>query len=278
MFSGFMTDTWVAATIVALVAGVVGFFTVMRGAAFVAHAVPNGAFAGGAAASLLGLNPILGLGVFALLGSLGISWLGRRGRNDVVTALALVMMLGLGALFLSMSQEYASQTFSLLFGEVVGVSSAELLPIVVLGVVCVAAVMWLFRPLTLSSVMPEVAEARGVRASRMEASFLVILALATTMTVPVVGAFLMFSLTVAPAAAARSLTARPMAALGLSIAIALAIVWCAIVLSYVCNWPIGFFVGVLGAGAYGLARSWAFYRLRRTVPNRLSTLPSLSAH
>ncbi|HUY24226.1 MAG TPA: metal ABC transporter permease [Candidatus Saccharimonadales bacterium] len=278
MFSGFMTNTWAAATIVALVAGVVGFFTVMRGAAFVAHAVPNGAFAGGAAASLLGLNPILGLGVFALLGSLGISWLGRRGRHDVVTALALVMMLGLGALFLSMSQEYASQTFSLLFGEVVGVSSAELLPILALGVVCVAAVMWFFRPLTLSSVMPEVAEARGVRASRMEASFLVILALATTMTVPVVGAFLMFSLTVAPAAAARSLTARPMAALGLSIGIAMVIVWCAIALSYLCNWPIGFFVGVLGAGAYGLARSWALYRLRRAVPHRLSPLPSLSAH
>jgi zinc/manganese transport system permease protein len=278
MFSGFMTDTWVAATIVALVAGVVGFFTVMRGAAFVAHAVPNGAFAGGAAASLLGLNPILGLGAFALVGSLGISWLGRRGRNDVVTALALVMMLGLGALFLSMSQEYASQTFSLLFGEVVGVSSAELLPILVLGVVCVVAVMWLFRPLTLSSVMPDVAEARGVRASRMEASFLVILALATTMTVPVVGAFLMFSLTVAPAAAARSLTARPLLAMGLSIGIALAIVWCAIVLSYLFNWPIGFFVGVLGAGAYGFARSWAFYRLRRTVPIRLSPLPSVRAH
>ena len=278
MFSGFMTDTWVAATVVAVVAGVVGFFTVMRGAAFVAHAVPNGAFAGGAAASLLGLNPILGLGVFALVGSVGISWLGRRGRNDVVTALALVLMLGMGALFLSMSQEYASETFSLLFGEVVGVSSAELLPILVLGVVCVVAVMWLFRPLTLSSVMPEVAEARGVRASRMETSFLLILALATTMTVPVVGAFLMFSLTVAPAAAARSLTARPLLAMGLSIGIALAIVWCAIVLSYVFNWPIGFFVGVLGAGAYGLARIWAFYRLRRTVPIRLSPLPSVSAH
>jgi len=278
MFSGFMTDTWVAATVVAVVAGVVGFFTVMRGAAFVAHAVPNGAFAGGAAASLLGLNPILGLGVFALVGSVGISWLGRRGRNDVVTALALVLMLGMGALFLSMSQEYASETFSLLFGEVVGVSSAEFPPILVLGVVCVVAVMWLFRPLTLSSVMPEVAEARGVRASRMETSFLLILALATTMTVPVVGAFLMFSLTVAPAAAARSLTARPLLAMGLSIGIALAIVWCAIVLSYVFNWPIGFFVGVLGAGAYGLARIWAFYRLRRTVPIRLSPLPSVSAH
>jgi zinc/manganese transport system permease protein len=278
MFSGFMTDTWAAATIVAVVAGVVGFFTVMRGAAFVAHAVPNGAFAGGAAASLLGLNPVLGLGVFALVGSLGISWLGRRGRNDVVTALALVMMLGLGALFLSMSQEYASETFSLLFGEVVGVSSAELLPILVLGVVCIVAIMWLFRPLTLSSVMPEVGEARGIRASRMETSFLVILALATTMTVPVVGAFLMFSLTVAPAAAARSLTARPMVALTLSVGIALAVVWCAIVLSFICNWPIGFFVGVLGAGAYGLARGWAFYRIRRTVPVRLSAMPSVSAH
>ena len=65
MFSGFMANAWEVATIVAIVAGVVGFFVVLRGAAFPAHAIPNGAFAGAAGASLIGINPLVGLGVFS---------------------------------------------------------------------------------------------------------------------------------------------------------------------------------------------------------------------
>ena len=97
MFSGFMVNAWEVATIVAVIAGVVGFFVVLRGSAFPAHAIPNGAFAGAAGANLIGVNTLVGLGVFAVLAALGIGSLGRRGRTDVVTALALVMMLALGA-------------------------------------------------------------------------------------------------------------------------------------------------------------------------------------
>jgi len=82
MFSGFMASTWAVATIVAVVAGVVGFFIVLRGSAFVADAVPQGAFAGAAGASLLGINTLIGLAVASLAGALGIGWLGRHGRRD----------------------------------------------------------------------------------------------------------------------------------------------------------------------------------------------------
>ena len=133
MFSGFMANAWEVGTIVAIVAGVVGFFVVLRGSAFPAHAIPNGAFAGAAGANLIGINPLIGLGVFSLLAALGIGSLSRRGRADVVTALALVMMLALGAAFLSQSTEYEPQIFSLLFGEILGVSSSKILPVAVLG-------------------------------------------------------------------------------------------------------------------------------------------------
>ncbi|HUY10194.1 MAG TPA: metal ABC transporter permease [Candidatus Dormibacteraeota bacterium] len=265
MFSGFMTNTWLVATIVAVVAGCVGFFTVLRGSAFVAHSVPEGAFAGAAGASLLGLNTIVGLAVFAIGGALGIGWLGRRGRHDVVTALALVVMLGMGALFLSLSVEYAPEMFSLLFGEVLGVSSSQLLPTAVLGVVCVGAIVALYRPLMLSSVMAEVGEAQGVSSRRMEMCFLVVVALATTMAVPVVGALLMFSVMIGPAGAARTLTNNPLAAMGLSVTFALATVWGAIVASYLSNWPIGFFVGALGATFYVAARGIASLRRKGVV-------------
>src|SRR5580693_8063012 len=158
MFTGFMMNAWTIATIVAVVGGVVGFFVVLLGSAFAAHAIPKRAFAGAAVANLA---------------ALGIGSLGRRGRHDVVTALALVMMLALGALFLSRSTEYEPEIFSLLFGEILGVNGTDLIPIAVLGAVCIGGVIVLFRPLLLSSVVPEIAEARGIRGAWMETSFLV---------------------------------------------------------------------------------------------------------
>jgi len=267
MFASFMTSTWTVATIAAVVAGVVGFFIVLRGSAFVADAVPQGAFAGAAGASLIGVNTLVGLVVFALAGALGIGWLGRRSRHDVATALALVVMLGLGALFLSMSNEYAPEIYSLLFGEVLGVSSSEVAPVAVLGAACVGAILILYRPLLLSSVMPELGEARGIRSGRVETCFLVVVALATSMALPVVGALLIFSLMIGPPAAARSFTSNPQFALVLSVVIALVTVWTAIAASFVWNWPVGFFVGTLSAVSYGVGRGWAHRRRTRAVPS-----------
>jgi zinc/manganese transport system permease protein len=250
MFTGLMANTWIAASIVAVIAGVTGFFAVLRGETFAAHAIPNGAFAGAAGAALLGVNVIWGLAVFAIAGALGIGTLGSKARHDVVTALALVLMLGVGGLFVSWSSEYAQQAYSLLFGEVLGVPRDEVWPIAGIGVLTIVAIGIAFRRLMLTSAMPEVAQARGVSVRGMEIYFLVVMALATSMTVPVVGALLMFSLMIGPVAAARSVTARPGLALALSVAISLATVWLSIALSYRTNWPIGFFVGIGGALFY----------------------------
>lgn len=257
MFATFMTNAWIVATMVALVAGVVGFFVVLRGSAFPAHAIPNGAFAGAAAANFFGFNVLWGLGACSVLAALGIGTLGRRGRHDVATALALVVMLSVGAVFLSRSGEYEPQLYSLLFGEVLGVSSQELLPVALLAVASLAAIAVMYGPLTLSSVAPEVAEAKGIRSHHMEMAFLVVLAVATTMTVPVVGAMLIFSLMIGPPAAARCFTDRPPIAIALSVAIALVTVWLAIAISYETNWPIGFMVGTFAALDYGVGRAWA---------------------
>jgi zinc/manganese transport system permease protein len=263
MFSGFMSNAWEVATMVAVVGGVVGFFVVLRGSAFPAHAIPNGAFAGAAGANLIGVNPLIGLGIFSLMAALGIGSLGRRGRADVVTALALVMMLALGAAFLSQSTEYEPQIFSLLFGEILGVSTSKLLPVALLGLACVLAVAVLYRQLMLTSLIPEIAAARGLRPHRIEMLFLVVVACATTMTVPVVGALLIFTLMIGPPAAARCFSDRPGLSLLLSVAIALVAVWAAIACAYETNWPVGFFVGAFSAAWYGVGRSYAAARRTR---------------
>jgi zinc/manganese transport system permease protein len=249
-----MVNAWIVASIVAVVSGMIGFFVVMRGSAFVAHAIPSGAFAGAAGAALVGVSTLLGLGVFSILGALGIGWLGRRGRHDVATALALVFMLALGALFLSMTDQYAPEIYSLLFGEVLGISTTQLLPTIVLAGVCVVAIGVLYRPLLFASVLGEVAQARGLSRTRLEMCFLIVVALATTMTVPVVGTLLVFSLTIGPPAAARSFTSRPAVAMVLSVVFALISVWGAIAVSYETNYPIGFLVGTISALQYILGR------------------------
>ncbi|MGP0032944.1 MAG: metal ABC transporter permease [Acidimicrobiales bacterium] len=267
MFSGFMENAWIVGSIVAVVAGVVGFFVVVRGSAFAAHALPQSAFTGAAAAYLIGISAVYGMGAFALASALGIAWLGRRGRHDVVTALVLVMLLGLGELFLSYSVEYAQAIYSLLFGEVLGVSTNEIVPTALLAAATIFAVALMYRPLMLTSVLPEMGEARGVRAYRMEVLFLVILALATTASVPVVGALLMFSLMVGPPAAARCFTDRPPVAIALSVALALMTVWASLALAYLRNWPVGFPVGTIAAAVYIVGRVWSAWRRSRTAHN-----------
>jgi zinc/manganese transport system permease protein len=250
-----MQNTWAEATIVAVVAGVVGFFVVLRGASFAAHAIPQGAFTGAAGAALVGANTMLGVGAFALVGVAAIAKLGRRARHDVVTALALVGMLGVGSLFLSLGTQYSEQTFSLLFGEPLAVSAGDLLPSSALGLACLALLAAVYRQLMLSSISPELAAAHGVNLQVVEGTFLLSVGAATTLALPVVGALLVFSLMIGPPSAARLLARRPTAGVALSAVLALLTVWAAVALAYFSNWPLGFFVGAAGVVWYVLGRA-----------------------
>jgi len=250
MFADFMINAWIAASIVAVVAGVVGFFVVVRGMAFAAHALPLCAFPGAAMAHVLGFDDFLGVGIFAALGVVGITGFSGRVRQDVAVALAFVVLLGLGALFLGLTTQYSQQIYALLFGQVLGVPSGVLLPLAALGAVAVVATLVLFRPLLLSAVSDELAKASALSPRWIEFAFLVIIAFATSAMLPVVGALLVFSLMVGPASAARALTSDPRLAIVLSVILALLAAWGSIALSYLTDWPIGFFVGVLAAALY----------------------------
>jgi zinc/manganese transport system permease protein len=266
VFASFMVNSWIVATIIAVVAGCVGFFVLVRGSTFAAHALPLGTFPGAAAANLLGINPIWGLFAFALLGVVGITQLARRQRRDVATALTLIALLGLGTLFLSLSGHYSQAVYGLLFGQVIGIDDGQVAPVLGVSLLVIAAIGLCFRPLLLSSVSAELSATRGVSARSMDLLFLGILALATAMALPVVGTLLVFSLMVGPASAARACTSRPAVAMLLSVVIALATVWSAIALSYLSNWPIGFFVGAFAALAYAAARGGRWVGQIRASP------------
>jgi len=253
MFASFMTNAWLVGTVVALLAGATGFFVVMRGSSFAAHAVPNGAFAGAAGATLVGVAPLIGLVSFSVLAALGIG-ASRRHRSDVATAMALVGMLALGAAFLSLSAAYEPQVEALLFGEILGVSSSQLAPVLAIAAACFVALAVMYRPLLLQAAAPDLAAARGLNATTLEMGFMLTLALGASLTVPVVGALLSFSLTVGPPAAARLLTRRPATALALSMGLSLATLWVALAAAYQSDLPVGFFVGTLSALLYVVVR------------------------
>ncbi|PKY11630.1 cation ABC transporter permease [Acidithiobacillus marinus] len=270
MFSSFMINTWIAGTAIALVAAFVGYFVVIRRSAFAAHALPLGAFPGAAAANLLGVNPFVGLLIFVGIGMLLLRQLARMGRRDVGTGLLLVLFLGVGALFLSMTNEYAPEVFSLLFGEMLGVSKADLWPI--LGICAVVSVLMItiYQPLLLDSSFPDLAALQGISGARMDLLFLSLLALVTASALPVVGAFLVFTLLVGPPAAAQALSRHPLRSLLLAVVFAECSIWLAIALSYWSNWPIGFFVGMIGAGLFTLARSYRSWSQRQRGARRVA--------
>ena len=126
MFADFMMNAWIAGTIVAVVAPIVGFFVVLRGDAFAAHAVPEAAFAGAAGAAVIGMDSLLGIGAAALLAAVTIGLAAGRLRHDALTALVMTFMLAIGVLFLSWTSTYTQEIYKLLFGEVLGVDSNEI--------------------------------------------------------------------------------------------------------------------------------------------------------
>ena len=251
----FMQNALLTGTIVAILAGLVGFFVVLRGVSFAAHSVSQVGFAGAAGAVLIGVDPLWGLVVFAVAGALGIGALGaREHERDVVTALILVAALGLGALFLTLNDTYATAAFTLLFGSIVGIDRAQVWETGLLALGCLLALAALYRPLLFMSVSPESAAARGVPVRLVGLLFLVVVGIATAVAVPVVGTLLIFSLTVGPAATAAHLARRPLVAMSLAVGLGVAATWLGIALAYDTGWPVGFFISALTGLEYFGAR------------------------
>ncbi len=268
MFSQpFMQNALVTGTIVAIVAGVVGFFVVLRGLSFAAHSLAQIGFAGAAGAVLLGIEPVWGLVAFAVGGAVSMGVLGTREHGrDVTTALILVAALGAGALFLSLNDAYATAAFSLLFGSIVGISRDMVWQTGLLSLGCLLALGVLYRPLLLTTMHYELAQARGVPTAAVGIAFLIVVGIAAAVTVPTVGTLLIFSLMIGPAAAATYLTSTPWRALLVAVGIAVATTWIGMVAAYDTGWPVGFLISALVGAMYFSARLLAPWLRRRPTP------------
>jgi zinc/manganese transport system permease protein len=218
----FVQHALLASALVAVTCGLIGPFVVMRGMSFAVHGTAELAFTGAAAGLLIAENPVIGAlggslivaGLIALLGS-------RRQDRDSAIGVVLAFGLGMGVLLLSYYQGFASAATNILFGDIFGVSSGQLLLLVGIGIAVVLAMAVAYRPLLFASVDPEVAEARGVPTRALGFGFLVVLALTVTGAAQVVGTLLVLCLAVTPAAAAQRLSSNPTTITALSVGFAL---------------------------------------------------------
>jgi len=256
----FMQNAFIAGGIVALLAGIVGYFLVLRGQTFAGHALSHVGFAGATGAALIGLSPMGGLLAVTLLGGIAMGMLGERLQgSDIAIGTVLSLSLGLGMLFLHFYTSYATQATALLFGNVLGVSSETLWMLGSLALGSLLALACIARPLLFASLQPELAEAKGVSLRRLSVLFLAIVALATAECVQIVGVLLVFTLMVGPGASALQLTSRLGLGVLLAAVLALAECWLGITLAYYTDWPTSFWITTLSALAYLLA---VLYRRR----------------
>ena len=239
----FMRHALLGGSLVAIAAGLLGYFVITRQNAFAAHALAHIGFPGATGAILVGAPITLGLAVFCIGGGLLIGLFGKRvAEREIATGTILALATGLGVLFASLAGANASATTSVLFGNLLAISSQQLVVFGLFTAAVVLALAVVARPLLFASVDPAVAEARGVPVRALGLTFVVLLALTITMAVQVVGTLLLFALVVTPAATALRLTARPARVAAIAVGIALVSVWAGLVLSAMVNLPPSFFV------------------------------------
>jgi zinc/manganese transport system permease protein len=265
----FMVHALEAGTIVAVLAAAVGWYMVLRRQSFAGHTLSVMAFPGATGAALAGLPTSLGYYLVCGAAALAMGRASRPQRRAYGTETAVIgtvqtVGLAAGFLFLSLNQAVLGGPESLLFGTFLGVSSGQVVGLLVVAVASLIALALIARPLTFSTVDPEVARARGVPVAWLDAGFLLILALAVAATSQITGALLVFALLVAPPAAAQSITLRPLAGLALSITFGVIVVWLGLGVAYFSIYPVGFYTTTFAFGLFVLARlaTWALRRRR----------------
>jgi zinc/manganese transport system permease protein len=265
----FMVNAYRAGTILAILAGLVGFLMVTRRQAFAGHTLSAVGFPGAAGATWLGVSAGYGYFAFCLAAALVIATVPSSARRGFSAESALVgtvqaFALACGYLFVVLYKGVLGGTTALLFGSFLGVTTGQVTAVAILAMVLLTVLAVVGRPLLFASLDPEAARASGVPVRALDVAFLVLLAATAAGVVQITGALMVFTLLVLPAAAARELTCQPARAMALSVALALLVTWVALAIAYYSPYPIGFWLSSLAFAVFLTARG------TRTVRDRSS--------
>jgi len=256
----FMRNAFLAGTAIAIVAGIIGYFVVLRRLAFATHALGHVGFSGAAGAVLFSVNPVYGLLLFTMSGAGGMALLGRKAATrDIEIGTVLAFMLAVGLLFLSLYKGYDTEAYSILFGEILAISDSGVVFIVEAALVVLAVMALIYRRLLFASLDEDVAEAKGLPMLGLGLTFMLLLAVAISIAVQVVGVLLIFALTVTPAAIGVRLTTRPLYAVVVSVLVALFAVWVGLFVQFYAHvgdqqFPASFFIVTIAFALYVAVR------------------------
>ena len=255
----FMQNALMAGTIVAVVAGVIGWFMVLRGQSFAGHTLSQVGFPGAAGAALVGVAPGVGLLVCCGASALGVAALsdgrgGERRAESAAIGSILAVTLATGFLFASLYSGFVSGVDATLFGTFIGISDAQVVTLLGAAAGALAVLLGIGRPLLFASIDADVAAARGVPVRALSVAFLVLLGVAVAEAAQITGTLLVFALLVAPPAAAQQLTPRPLLGLTLAVGIGVGVTWLGLAAAYYTVYPIGFPITTIAFAVYLSAR------------------------
>jgi zinc/manganese transport system permease protein len=248
-------NSLIAGLLLGIMGGLIGVFVMTRDMSFAVHGISELSFAGAAIALLVGLNVALGATIGSILAAIIIAIMGTRAkdRNSIIAVL-MPFGLGIGILALALYEGRAANKFGLLTGQIIAVDDPQVVWLIATSLVVVIALLVIWRPLSFASLDPEVAEARGVPTKALGIIFMLLLALAVAASVQIVGALLVMTLLVTPAAAALRLTSSPLLVPILSMVFAVVAVVGGILLALGGGLPISPYVTTLSFAIYLVAR------------------------
>jgi zinc/manganese transport system permease protein len=252
---GLVRNSIFAGAVLGVVGGLIGVFVMQRDMAFAVHGISELSFAGAAAALFFGANVVVGSLFGSLIAAVLIGLLGARARDrNSIIAVLMPFGLGLGILFLALYPGRSANKFGLLTGQIVSVDDPQLGWLIGIGVVVLLGLLVMWRPLTFDSLDADVAAARGIPTRFVALAFMVLLGLAVAVSVQIVGALLVLSLLVTPAAAAMRVSSSPIVVPMLSVVFALVSVVGGIMLALGSSLPISPYVTTISFVIYLVCR------------------------
>ncbi len=252
----FMRNAFAAGAALSVISGLIGYFVLIRHQAFAGEALSDVAFTGALGGVILGINPLVGMIAMTIAGALTMgSFSFQLGERDIAVGTVLAWVLGLGVLFLSIFTTQVSGTseisgVSVLFGSILSISNSQMWLIIGLACVIALVLLTIARPLLFASLDPDVASARGIPVRLLGLVFMVLLAVTVAGAVQAVGALLVFSLLLLPAAIAQRLTSRPFMALGLAALLAVASTCLGLVIGFYSGLPNSVCISLLTVVGY----------------------------
>ncbi len=256
----------IAGAVLGIIGGLIGVFVMQRDMAFAVHGISELSFAGASAALLFGANVVIGSLTGSLLAAVLIGLMGAKARDrNSIIAVLMPFGLGLGILCLALYPGRSANKFGLLTGQIVSVDDPQLGWLIGIGALVLLGLLLVWRPLSFDSLDADVAASRGVPVRFIALAFMVLLGLAVAVSVQIVGALLVLSLLVTPAAAAMRISSSPLAVPLLSVAFGLVSVVGGIMLALGSSLPISPYVTTISFLIYVVCR---LLGLRRTTSRR----------